>query len=113
MKWTVGQRIAVGYAVILMLLAVVAGVGMYALPRATDTFSGAVRQQEQSLRAMGADERLATATANFLRFLLNPDPKFLKARRIAFRAAARPSQHSAMRVLPRKPEAAGRRRWVF
>lgn len=80
MRWTVGQRIAVGYAVILVLLTVVAAVGMYALTGTTDTFSDAVRRQEQSLQAMGADERLATATANFLRFLLSPDPKFLKAR---------------------------------
>ena len=80
MRWTVGQRIAVGYAVILLLLVVVAGVSMYALPRATDTFYGAVRRQEQSIEALRADERLTSANANFLRFLLIADPRFLKAR---------------------------------
>jgi len=78
MKWTVGQRIAVGFVVILVLLVVVAGVGMYALPRTTETFSGAVHQQEQSLEALRADERLTGANANFLRYLLTADPRFLK-----------------------------------
>jgi len=80
MRWTVGQRITVGYAVILMLLIVVAGVSMYVLPRTTEMFSGAVRQQEQSLQALDADRRLAAANANFLRFLLTAEPKFLRAR---------------------------------
>ena len=78
MKWTVGQRTAVGYAVVLVLLVVVAGVGMYALPRTTGTFEGAVRQQEQSLEALRADERITTGIANFLRYLLTADPRFLK-----------------------------------
>lgn len=78
MKGTVGQRTAVGYAVILVLLVVVAGVGMYALPRTTDTFEGAVRQQEQSLEALRADERLTAANVNFLRYLLIGDPRFVK-----------------------------------
>lgn len=84
MRWTVGQRIAVGYAVILLLLVVVAGVSMYALPRATDTFSGAVRQQEQSIEALGADLRLFMGQVSFLRFLLSPDQSFLKAREESF-----------------------------
>ncbi|MCZ7625842.1 MAG: methyl-accepting chemotaxis protein [Candidatus Methylomirabilis sp.] len=78
MRWTVGQRIAVGYAVILLLLAVIAGAGIYALPRTADTFFSAVRQQEQSLEALRADERLTSANANFLRYLLTGDQKFLK-----------------------------------
>ncbi|MBI3007494.1 MAG: MCP four helix bundle domain-containing protein [candidate division NC10 bacterium] len=78
MKWTVGQRIAVGYAVILVLLVVVAGVGMYALPRTTDTFYGAVRLQEQTIEALRADERTTAANANFLRYLLTADSRFLK-----------------------------------
>ena len=78
MKGTVGQRTAVGYAVILVLLVVVAGVGMYALPRTTATFEGAVRQQEQSLEALRADERITAANVNFLRYLLIGDPRFVK-----------------------------------
>ena len=78
MKWTVGQRVAVGYAVILLLLVVVAGVGLYALPRTTATFYGAVRQQEQSLEALRADERITAANANFLRYLLTGEPRFLR-----------------------------------
>ncbi|MBI4560531.1 MAG: hypothetical protein HY724_00695, partial [Candidatus Rokubacteria bacterium] len=78
MKRTVGQRIVVGYAVILVLLVVVAGVGMYALTRTTGTFSGAVRQQEQSFEALRADERLTAANVNFLRYLITADPRFLK-----------------------------------
>jgi len=78
MRWTVGQRIAVGYTVTLVLLAVVAGVGVFTLPRTTGTFSGAARQQEQSFEALRADERLTAAIANFLRYLLTEDPRFRK-----------------------------------
>ena len=78
MRWTVGQRIAVGYAVVLVFLGVVAGVGMYALPRTSGMFYGAVRQQEQSLQALRADERITSGLANFLRYLLTADPRFLK-----------------------------------
>ena len=43
MKWTVGQRITVGYAVILVLLVVVAGVGYNALSRTAGNAQNAAR----------------------------------------------------------------------
>jgi len=80
MRSTVGQRIVAGYAMFTLFLAVVAAVGMYALPRTTGTFEIAGRQQEQSLEALRADERITAANANFLRYLLTADQTFLKVR---------------------------------
>jgi CHASE3 domain sensor protein len=78
MRGTVGQRIAVGYAAVLVLLAVVGGVGMYALPRTAATFQSVVRQQQQSFEALRAGERTTAAVANFLRYLLTADVSFLR-----------------------------------
>ncbi len=80
MRGTVGQRIAVGFAVILVLLAVVAGVGIYALSRTSDAFETATREQQQGLvNALRADQAIDSASQGFLRFLLTPDESFLKA----------------------------------
>ena len=79
MKGTVGQRTAVGYAVILVLLVVVAGVGMYALGRIVDTFTAVIHQREQgietALEARGDADR---AVVSFLRYLRTPEEQFLK-----------------------------------
>lgn len=79
MRWTVGQRIALGYAVILLLLVIVAGVGLYALPRTAETFENVIRQREQGLmHALGAEGTLEAANGEFLRFLLTGEERFLK-----------------------------------
>lgn len=80
MRWTVGQRIVVGAALLTLFLVVVAGVGLYALPRTSRTFEGAVRQQEQAGEALRADEKITSGIANFLRYLLTAEQRFLKAR---------------------------------
>jgi|SRR5919106_946424 methyl-accepting chemotaxis protein len=78
MRWTVGQRIVIGYAVVLLLLLLVAGVATYALPRTTETFSSAAHLQEQAIDALRADERITSGLANSLRYLLTADPAFIK-----------------------------------
>jgi hypothetical protein len=79
MRWTVGQRIAGGYAVILVLLVVVAGVGTYALSRTAGTFENVIDQLERGLvNALGAEGAIESANVDFLRYLLGPDEKFLK-----------------------------------
>jgi methyl-accepting chemotaxis protein len=70
----------VGSAMLTLFLVVVAGVGMYALPRTSRTFEGAAHQQEQTLEALRADERITAANANFLRYLLTADQTRLKVR---------------------------------
>src|SRR3970040_2141363 len=81
MRWTVGQRIAVGYAVMLLLLAVVAGVGVYALSRLADTFETVIHQREQgietALEARGDTDR---AVVSLLRYLGTREEQFLKDR---------------------------------
>lgn len=79
MRWTVGQRIAVGYTVILVLLAVVAGVGMYALSRTGESFATVINRQERDLgAARKADGAVDSATKVFYLYLLTRDEGFLK-----------------------------------
>lgn len=49
MRWTVGQRIVSGVAVIIMLLLLVGTVGMYSLSRTAAAFRELTHQQGQSL----------------------------------------------------------------
>jgi methyl-accepting chemotaxis protein len=79
MSWTVGRRIVLGYALILLLLLVVAGVGTYQLPRTSGTFERAVRAQEQELIApLEAKSVIAFANLHVLRYLVTKDTAFLK-----------------------------------
>ncbi|MGB4780850.1 MCP four helix bundle domain-containing protein, partial [Candidatus Methylomirabilis sp.] len=81
MRWTVGQRITVGYAVILVLLVVAAGAGMFALSRIAGTFETVIRQHEQgietALEARGDADR---AVVSFFRYLQTRQEQFLKDR---------------------------------
>ena len=79
MKWTVGKRIAIGFAVILVLLVVVAGVGTYTLSRTADTFGRVIQQREQgievALEARGDTDR---AMLSLLRYLREREERYLK-----------------------------------
>ena len=78
MRWTVGQRIAVGYAVVLLLLVVVAGLGPYALFRTADSFKTAIVQLETRLvTSQEADRAFAYPNVDFLRFLATGDDEFV------------------------------------
>jgi len=80
MRWTVGQRIALGYAVILLLLIVVAGVGVYTLPRIADTFDKVAHVQAQRMSGVISQKvALSSALVGFLRYLLTGDEVFLKS----------------------------------
>jgi len=79
MKWTAGQRIWVGYAVILLLLVLVAGVGIYALSNTADAFKTALVQLETELvSSQEADRAFGYPNVDFLRFLATGDDEFLK-----------------------------------
>ncbi|HLF94616.1 MAG TPA: MCP four helix bundle domain-containing protein, partial [Planctomycetota bacterium] len=88
MRWTVGQRIAAGYAVILLFLVVVAGMGMYTLSLTTDAFQEVIRQRERrvvgALEARGASDR---AFVGALRYRVTLDQRFLKDRERELTAA--------------------------
>jgi methyl-accepting chemotaxis protein len=78
-RWTVGERIGGGYAVILVLLLAVAGVGVSALSRTAGVFESVIHQQEQGLvNALGVKAELETANGELLRYLLTSDEAFLK-----------------------------------
>ena len=78
MKWTLG-RIMVGYSVIISLLVVVAGVGMYALSHTGEMFKTAIFQLDTRLvTSQEADRAFASPNVDFLRFLATGDDDFLK-----------------------------------
>jgi methyl-accepting chemotaxis protein len=84
MTWTIGQRIAAGYVLVLALLIAVAVVGLVSLPRVTDTLHAASREQEQQLRgALAVRSAINSTTSNFLRYLLVPDSQYQTAWRTA------------------------------
>ncbi len=108
MRWTVGQRIAAGYAVVLLLLAVVAGVGVYALSRTAGTFEGVLRQREQgietALEARGDADR---ATVSFLRYLRTREERLLRDRDRQVAEA----REGMTRLRDASPTAEARRGW--
>ena len=81
MTWTVGRRVGVGYAVILLLLTVVAAGGVYSLSLTAQTLRAVIHQREQgieaALEAGGAADR---AVVGFLRYRLAREERFLKQR---------------------------------
>jgi methyl-accepting chemotaxis protein len=71
MTWTVGKRITVGFSIVLGLLVVVAGLGVWALSSATNTYENALQQRRSALTpALRAESELRGANTAFLRFLL-------------------------------------------
>ncbi len=91
MSWTVGQRIVLGYALILLLLLVVAGVGSYQLPRTSKTFETSIHAQGQDLIApLEAKSTIAFANLNVLRYVVTKDSVFVKQWEIDILHADRP-----------------------
>jgi len=79
MPWTLGRRIAVGYATLLLLLLIVAGMGMLTLSRTSDTFEAAIIGLEKDLvRALEAVTAFNIPNVDFLRFLATGDDDFLQ-----------------------------------
>ena len=79
MLWTLGRRIAVGYATLLLLLLIVAGMGMLTLSRTSGTFKTAIIGLENDLvRALEAVTAFNVPNVDFLRFLATGDDDFLQ-----------------------------------
>lgn len=79
MRWTINQRIVVGYGVIIALLLVVAGVGMYNLSFTADAFITTFSQQRVILKNQGAKTTVVAANVELLRYMLTQDRKFIQA----------------------------------
>jgi methyl-accepting chemotaxis protein len=71
MTWTVGRRITVGFSIVLGLLAIVAGLGVWALHSATGTYESALGQRRSALvPALKGESELRGANTAYLRYLL-------------------------------------------
>ncbi len=71
MRTTVGQRIAAGYAVILVLLVLVAGIGVWTAARTVDTYERTLQESERGLNAqLTVSQEAADARAIFLGYLV-------------------------------------------
>lgn len=79
MRWTVGQRIAMGYATLLLLLLIVAGMGMLTLSHTSDAFKTALMGLEKDLvDVLEAEIAFSAPNVDFLRFLATGDDDFLQ-----------------------------------
>ncbi len=108
MKWTIGRRIAAGYALILIPLAAVAMVGLVAVPRTTETLTAAAREQSQQLKgALTVRGAINSASANYLRFLATGDIQD----QTASRAALENTRQAVTELRDRSPAAEIRTEW--
>ncbi len=75
---TVGQQIIAGFSVLLLLLVITAGVGMYALSRTAGNTETMVRTQGVMLKVqLGAQGATGLANVELLRYLVTQDRRFL------------------------------------
>lgn len=96
MKWTVGRRVALGYAVVLALLAVLAAVAINSLSRTAGGFRQAIEIQDRMLlNTRTLEEGLAQAQVASLRYLLTGDPRFMETWRRRVKEGAQTLQQLA------------------
>lgn len=75
---TVGQQIIAGFSVLLLLLVITAGMGIYALSRGAGATDTTLRYQGAILKnKLGAPGAMGLAHADLLRYLLTQERKFL------------------------------------
>ena len=88
MKWTVGKRITIAFAISIVLLLSNAAVGIIALRDTRDTYEAAVRQQRSILvTALEARNSFQTANLNYLFYVLEPIDKWATDRTVALDSA--------------------------
>lgn len=87
MSWTVSKRITVGFAVVLALVAGLAGLAYWALKSSGDTYESALARRRTSLiPALRAESDAHGANVNFLRYLLEREEVFAQTRDSLVRA---------------------------
>jgi methyl-accepting chemotaxis protein len=80
-SWTVGRRIAAGYAVLLVLLALAGGLGTWGLDNTRGTFQSAFRAQDRGVvDALEAQARTESTRAALTRFLVTGAPAIRRER---------------------------------
>jgi methyl-accepting chemotaxis protein len=86
--WTVGRRIILGFAVSLLLVIVITGIGWWALGRTASAYQAAM-EHERDLIVRAYEARGAVRTANnaFLAYVLEPRPTHIESRDSAVASA--------------------------
>ena len=80
MRWTVARRVTIGYAVVLLLLAVVSLTALYALFRTGEAFEDVIQRQQLLDDAMEARGDSDRAVVSLYRYLTTGDERFLEER---------------------------------
>lgn len=76
-RWTIGRRIAAGYAALLVLLVVAVAVGTYALASVRNSYRDAHDVQESAFTALQADNAFREAGRQFRGYLLTGERTLL------------------------------------
>lgn len=81
MTWTVNRRIVFGFSIVLGLLVVVSGLGVWALSSTTETYDHALQVRRHALvPALRAESEVRAANMAYLRFLLEGSPRDARMR---------------------------------
>ena len=81
MDWTIGRRIATGFAILLSLVLLVAAVGAIALTTTTRASEAALRQHRAIVAAaLNARDEFSRANLDYLFFLLRSDERWARSR---------------------------------
>jgi methyl-accepting chemotaxis protein len=81
MEWTVGRRIALGFAISLALLVIVAAIGAYSLRSTSSSYESAIETRRvQLISALQAESELRAANVANLRYTVEETPRFLRDR---------------------------------
>lgn len=79
MNWTVGRRIAAGYAVLLVLLVLTTGLGIWALARTNRAYQTALAQRRTDLEpALQVESDMRGGNVEYLRFLLDGNERYAR-----------------------------------
>lgn len=81
MNWTVSRRIFTGFSGILLLVAIVAGLGAWALVTVTNTYDRALKQRRTSyVPALIAESEMRGANMGYLKYLLEGTEQNIRER---------------------------------
>ncbi|HUQ82394.1 MAG TPA: methyl-accepting chemotaxis protein [Gemmatimonadaceae bacterium] len=81
MEWTVARRIALGYAISLALVIVVATIGAYSLRSTSNTYDDAIRtRRELLINGLRAESELRAANVSNLRYMIEESDRYTRER---------------------------------
>ena len=107
MRWTIARRITLGYAAVLLLLAVVGLVATYALSGTGTALQDVIRREELLDAAMEARGDTDRAVVSFLRYFATGEEGFIEEREQRVREA----QAGLARLQQGSPDAEDKKAW--